>query len=92
MSFSEIMNLEFGGNDTQEIFTGLNLELIENTPEEILAVTIEMDERLKGTWDSTNEDDILQKQFWVLFGPNKIRSPDLRIGTEFLRQNKKLLN
>ncbi len=92
MSFSEIINIEIGGWNTNEILDRLNLELIENTPEEILAVTIEMDERLNGTWESTNEDEILQKQFWTLFGPNKLRSPDLRIGAEFLRQNRELLN
>jgi len=91
MSFSEIMNLEFGGSDTNEIFAKLNLELIENTPDEIRAVTIEMEERLNGTWESTTEDEILQQQFWALFGPDKLKSPDLRIGTEYLRQNRNLL-
>ena len=85
------MNLEFGGKDTNEIFAKLNLELIENTPEEIRAVTIEMDERLNGTWDSTEEDKELQQRFWALFGPDKLKSPNLRIGTEYLRQNKELL-
>ena len=92
MSFSEIMKLEFGGSDTNEIFSKLNLNLIENTPEEILDVTIEMDERLNGTWVSCEEDEELQDCFWALFGPNKLKSPDLRIGANFLRQNKDLLN
>ena len=91
MSFSEIMSLEFGGNNTNEIFSELNLELIENTPEEIHAVTIEMDERLKGTWQTTPEDKELQERFWALFGPDKLKSPDLRIGTKYLRENQELL-
>jgi putative glycosyltransferase (TIGR04372 family) len=91
MSFSEIMNLEFGGFDTNEIFSKLNLEPIENTPEEISAVTIEMDKRLNGTWETTPEDDELQERFWTLFGPNKLKSPQLRIGAEYLRENKELL-
>jgi putative glycosyltransferase (TIGR04372 family) len=91
MSFSEIINLEFGGNDTNEIFASLNLELIENTSEEILDVTVEMVERLNGTWKTTEEDEELQERFWALFGPDKLKSPDLRIGTEYLRQNKDLL-
>ena len=91
MNFSEIMNLEFGGVDTIEIFTRLNLELIENTPEEIRAVTIEMDERLNGTWESTVEDKELQERFWALFGPDKLKSPNLRIGADFLRQNEELI-
>ena len=70
----------------------MNLELEENTPEEIHAVTIEMDERLKGTWQTTEEDEKLQQRFWDLFGPDKLKSSDLRIGTEFLRQNRELLS
>ena len=91
MTFSEIMNLEFGGIDTNEIFARLNTELIENTPEEIRAVTVEMDERLNGTWQTTPEDEELQERFWALFGQDKVKSPDLRIGGEYLRENKDLL-
>ena len=91
MSFSEMMNLEFGGIDTNEKFTRMNLELEENTPEEIHSVTVEMDERLNGTWQTTEEDEELQERFWAIFGPDKLKSPDLRIGTEYLRQNKDLL-
>ena len=91
MKFSEILDLEFGGIETNEIFSKLNIELIENTPEEIRQVTIEMDERLNGTWETKEEDIELQERFWLLFGPNKIKSPNLRIGAEFLRKNKDLL-
>ena len=91
MTFSERMNLVFGQKDTNEIIAKLNLELIENTPEEIKAVTIEMDDRLNASWQTTEEDEELQQRFWALFGPDKLRSPDLRIGAEFLRKNKDLL-
>jgi len=91
MTFSEIMNLEFGGRETKEIFQKLNLELIENSEEEIKAVTIEMDERIEGTWKANNEDEELQDQFWQLFGPDKMKSSNLRIGSDFLRQNKDLI-
>ena len=91
MTFSEIMNLEFGGRDTNRIFTSLNLELIENTPEEISAVTIEMDERINGTWNIIEEDVKLQQRFWDLFGPAKLKSPDFWIGAEYLRDNQELL-
>ena len=91
MTFSEIINLDFGGLETSEIFQKLDLELIENTPEEIRTVSIEMNERLKGTWETKEEDEELQERFWLLFGKDKIKSPDLRIGADFLRQNKELL-
>ncbi|SVD56431.1 uncharacterized protein METZ01_LOCUS409285, partial [marine metagenome] len=91
MTFSEIMNLEFGGIDTNNIFEKLNLELIENTPEEISAVTVEMDERLSGNWKETVIDKKLQQKFWDLFEHYTLKSPDLRIGADYLRQNKHLL-
>lgn len=92
MKFSEILDLEFGGIETEETFSKLNIELIENTPEEIMQVTLEMDERLNGTWEPKEEDRKLQERFWRLFGPDKIKSPNLRIGAEFLRKNKDLIN
>ena len=92
MSFLEIMNLDFGGIDTNRTFTNLNIELIENTPDEIRAVTVEMNERLNGTWQTTKDDEKLQKSFWALFGLDKVKSPNLRIGSDFLRQHKELIH
>ncbi len=92
MSFSEIIKLDFGGKYANEIFSELDLKLIENTPEEIRDVTIEMDERLNGTWKVSKEDEELQARFWSLFGPDKLKSQDLHIGADFLRQNKDLIN
>ena len=91
MTFPEIMNLEFGGVNTNNIFEKLQLELIENTPEEICSVTIEMHERVNDTWATTEEDEKLQKRFWAHCGPAMLKSPDLRIGAEYLRQNINLL-
>ena len=92
MNFSEIMNLEFGGVNTNNIFEKLNLELIENSPEEISAVTVEMDERLSGNWKETVIDKKLQQKFWDLFVHYTLKSPDLRIGADYLRQNKELIS
>ena len=91
MNFSEILNFNFGAEDTNKIFSRQNIELIENTPEEIRAVTIEMDDRLKGIWKTSGEDEDLQKRFWTLFSPDKQTNPAWRIGTEFLRQNQALI-
>jgi putative glycosyltransferase (TIGR04372 family) len=73
----------------------IGVELIENTSEEIRDAAIEMDERLKGTWQTTEEDEELQRRFWKIFG--KYADPELhgefraRIGANFLRQNRYLL-
>jgi len=52
---------------------------------------LEMDERLNGTWQASDEDEDLQQRFWALFGPDKLKSSDFRIGAEYLRNNKELL-
>ena len=85
------MRINIGGRETNKIFADLGLELLENTPEEIKAVTIEMDDRLNASWQTTEEDEELQQRFWALFGPDKLKSPDLRIGADFLRHYKELI-
>ena len=50
-----------------------------------------MDERLNDSWETTMEDEELQERFWALFGPDKLKSPNLRIGAEYLRENKEFL-
>lgn len=65
------------------------LRLIENTAEEILDATREMDERAAGTFVAGPEDEELQRRYRALFGPERschgFRS---RIGRDFLRANK----
>lgn len=71
------------------------IEVIENTAEEIAAVALEMDERLKGTWEPAEEDAVLQDRFWSLFERKALkRDGDYisRVGAEYLRQNRELLD
>ena len=91
----------FSSNVAMALYTKIyeinNTELKENTPEEIKDLVIEMDERLNGSWNETEEDRSLQKKFWSIFNNNikklnlekplhgKIRS---RLGAKFLRENK----
>jgi len=94
MKFREIFESGTGKFLWTQEFTKHGIELIENTPEEMLDVTTEMDGRLNGTWDYTEEDEKLQKRFWSIFPRDsklhgEIRS---RIGTSFLRQNTELLD
>lgn len=93
MTFREILESGVGRFLQTEKYEQLGIEVIENTPEEITAVAIEMDERLKGTWQATEEDEELQGRFWSLFKPSELNGVFLsRIGTEFLRQNRELLD
>lgn len=65
---------------------------IENSAQEILEVTIEMNERLDGTWKTTAEDEKLQEKFRSLFSPaTHCYGFPSRIGAQFLRENRQLL-
>lgn len=77
-----------------EEYEQLGIEPVENTPQEIMALAVEMDERLKGTWPTTEEDERLQKCFWSLFKASEENHGIIfaRIGAEFLRQNQELLD
>ena len=77
------------------------IRLVENTPEEIRDLALEMAERLEGTWKPQVEDEDLQKRFWRLFPRNapgfdrgrrwhgEIRA---RFGAAFLRANRAWLD
>jgi len=90
LNFSELVNLNFD-NPGDNFFAKEGIELIENTPEEIADVVIEMEERIKGKWETTQKDEELQERFWALFGSDRLKSPEVRVGSKFLRQNEKLL-
>ncbi len=76
------------------------IRLVENTPEEIRDVVVEMVERLNNTWQPHEDDEALQRRFWGIFPADvvdvrwgrplhgTIRS---RFGSTFLRQNREWL-
>ncbi len=93
LTFKEIMDSEIGRFILKEDYESAGFDIINNTPEEIKAVIEEMDERLKGTWQTTDQDEYLQEKFWSLFKKNSFRTKIIsRIGAEFLNSNKTLLN
>ena len=62
-------------------------KLIDNTPEEITDVVMEMDSRINGTWVVNDEEEDLQNKFWSLFKHKFLKSPTFRIGSNFLKKN-----
>ena len=61
---------------------------------EILYAVLEMESRLNGTWQNSNEDVQLQDRFWKIFQSqqdfNKYHGkihPEARVGAHFLRNN-----
>lgn len=92
MKFGEILKTGAGNFIFTEQYEKAGLELIESTPEEITDLAMEMEKRLKGTWDETEEDSQLQSRFRSILELNGVKSNAVtRIGADFLRKNKELL-
>ena len=92
MKFREIIESGVGGYLHTKNYVNAELEIINNTPEEINDAMIEMRERLRGTWKTTEEDEELQRLFWSSFKTSDKHKIFLtRIGKKFLDQNRELL-
>ena len=101
LSISEIFSNNVAFGQFQEEFDKQNVILDENSPEEIRDLSIEMDERLNGSWLETDEDLELQIKFWRIFEENitkqnlktffhgKINS---KFCSKYLKQNKNLIS
>ena len=95
LTFRNIFDSGFNNFTVTEQYEQAGIEPVENTAEEITALAVEMDERLKGIWQTTEEDEELQRRFWSLFKPSVKEMHGLietRIGAEFLRRNRGLLD
>lgn len=96
LSLREIFTRNVGFCLNTSDYESNGVYLIENTPEEIRDVAIEMAERLLGDWKVQAGDDTLQERFWDIFPTNAVdayRGKPLhgeirgRFGTAFLRSN-----
>ena len=82
------------------IYEEKGVDFIDNTPEEIRDVVIEMAERLAGTWQAHPDDEALQQRFWEIFPTDAVNANGVpyhgeihsRYGTKFLRNNKEWLS
>ena len=102
LTISEIFSANVAFALTSDEYKLNDIELEENSPEEIRDFVIEMDERLNGHWRDTSEDLLLQKRFWSII-EDRIKSFEdtikrlnfkpiqgeikLRYGAKFLREN-----
>lgn len=96
MSLAEIFSSGSGFLLSAADYKSKGIKLIDNTPEEILDVVVEMEERLKGNWQTTDYDEVLQKKFWTIFSIYAVDNYNqtalhgeihARFGTAFLRNN-----
>ena len=100
LSVSEIFSSNVGMALSSEEFEKNNVELQENTPEEIKDLVIEMDERINRKWKETDEDILLQHSFWSNF-KKYMNSSDLnenhgkikaKFSARYLSNNKNWIN
>lgn len=92
LTFREILNSGIGRFSESSQYEVSDIEVVENTPKEIMAVALEMEERLKGTWQANERDEELQGRFWSLFRASHLHGIlQSRIGAEFLLENTELL-
>lgn len=95
LALCEIFAKGVGFCTSNSEYQAKGVRLIDNTPEEIRDVVIEMAKRLDGEWAPQKDDDVLQSKFWANFPVNaswpngvpyhgKIHS---RYGADFLRNN-----
>ena len=92
LTFREI--IEMGAHEWLETQNYLDngIEVIENTPVEILELAKEMDSRIDDRWVETDEDIELQTKYRQLFTPGiHGYGSKSRIGSKFLRDNRNLL-
>lgn len=92
-SFKEVM-----GSGLGNVLSGLEIrkagyEVIENTPEEVREVVLEMEQRLRGQWLAEPGDEELQRRFWELYRGNPMHNVMVsRAGAAYLRANRKMLD
>ena len=100
LTMSEIFSSNVALSTNSNDFLNNNVELIENTPDEIKDFAIEMDERLNNNWQDTNHDIEDQKKFWSLFKENlekldikeKLHGKiNAKFSAKYLRKNKNWL-
>ena len=99
LTLSEIFSRGVGFSTSAAEFESNGIDLIENTPEEIRDVVMEMAQRIEGNWSELPNDEALQKMFWKIFlhgasGPaGKASHGDIksRFGATYLRNNRDFL-
>ena len=96
LTISKIFSLNVAISLTSGEYEKNEIELNENSPEEIRDLVIEMDDRLNGNWNKNKEDLLLQEKFWMILKKNikrlNINVPmhgeiKARIGAKYLRGN-----
>jgi putative glycosyltransferase (TIGR04372 family) len=96
LSLREIFEYGLANMSESKGFEKTGVKLLSNTPKEIRDLAIEVDERIKGKWQDSAEDEELQQMFWEIYQEyslvKEIDSFNARIGAAFLRDNQYFLD
>jgi len=92
LTFREIISRGMDRWSLMKYFDEAGIELVENTPEEISDVVMEMHLRLEGQWQGSKEDERLQERFRSIIPEgHPLKGFLCKIGASFLRNNQELL-
>ena len=100
LTLSEIFSHRVGFCMRTSNYETKGIDLIENTPEEIRDVVMEMVDRLNGNWLAHEDDEVLQQRFWEIFPTDGVDAHQgnplhgeirAHFGANFLRNNREWL-
>lgn len=89
LTFKEALTPPLDFTDNNNVFKLFNIKIVDNTPEEINDLVLEMLDRLNGSIKYSEEDENLQEEFFKLL-PYKKRIGG-KMGRAFLRKYARLL-
>ena len=93
LTYKEILDSGAGLYLYSEQYENAGIEVVENSSDEILELAREMNMRLDKHYESTDEDEELQRRYISLFKPHHFcYGTPARIGVYFLRENIELLD
>jgi putative glycosyltransferase (TIGR04372 family) len=93
LSFDEIFKKGIGRFVHNDQYEELGIDLIENTPKEIIEIAMEMHASISGVSRVSMEDEVLQRKFWSLLPKSELHGYPIlaRIGSSYLKNNQNLL-
>jgi len=91
ISFPESFRLGAAIYTRTDEYVNANIKVIDNTSEEIADLAMEMELRLSGSWEDSQEDIYRQRMFWSMFDiPDDEVQFLPKIGSSFISQNEYL--
>jgi putative glycosyltransferase (TIGR04372 family) len=95
LSLSEIIQRGICYYSSSKEFDSNNIELFNNTSEEILQLSIELNQRYNNEFKQSNEDILLQNKYWNILSENTItchtNNSHALIGASYLKNNQYML-